>query len=151
MELSDTINRKEPFTRWEIYKLVWNLSVPSILAQLTYIIMEYIDAIMVGSLGVKSAGAIGLVATSTWFLYGLCRACSSGFSVQVAQAVGANDKNKSKNLFRESNCSILCFCDNWSSNFSSFAKMAWRRAGTLEGSLYLFFDFLSFYSYCPVK
>lgn len=102
MELSDTINRKEPFTRWEIYKLVWNLSVPSILAQLTYIIMEYIDAIMVGSLGVKSAGAIGLVATSTWFLYGLCRACSSGFSVQVAQAVGANDKNKSKNLFRES-------------------------------------------------
>ena len=99
MDLSETINRKEPFTKSEIYKLVWNLSTPSILAQLTYIIMEYIDAIMVGSLGVKSAGAIGLVATSTWFLYGLCRACSSGFSVQVAQAVGANDKNKSKIYF----------------------------------------------------
>ena len=94
MDLSETINRKEPFTKSEIYKLVWNLSTPSILAQLTYIIMEYIDAIMVGSLGVKSAGAIGLVATSTWFLYGLCRACSSGFSVQVAQAVGANDSIK---------------------------------------------------------
>lgn len=107
MELSETINRKEPFTRGEIYKLVWNLSVPAILAHLTYIIMEYIDAGMVGSLGVKSAGAIGLVATSTWFLYGLCRACSSGFSVQVAQAVGADDKVKSKTLFREGLVTVI--------------------------------------------
>lgn len=107
MELSETINRKESFTRGEIYKLVWNLSLPAILAHLTYIIMEYIDAGMVGSLGVKSAGAIGLVATSTWFLYGLCRACSSGFSVQVAQAVGADDKVKSKTLFREGLITVI--------------------------------------------
>ena len=39
------------------------LSVPSMLAQASYILMEYIDASMVGSLGAHASAAIGLVRT----------------------------------------------------------------------------------------
>ena len=53
-------------------KLVVSLSLPAIIAQLSYIIMQYIDAAMVGSLGADASAAIGLVSTTTWLFWGLC-------------------------------------------------------------------------------
>lgn len=47
-------------------KTVWKLSIPAILAQLTSIIMQYIDAAMVGGLGADASASIGIVSTSTW-------------------------------------------------------------------------------------
>ena len=41
--------------------LIVQLSVPSILAQLTTIMMFYIDASMVGSLGARASASIGIV------------------------------------------------------------------------------------------
>ena len=46
--------------------LVILLSVPSMLAQLTHIVMQYIDASMVGSLGKEASASIGLVSTTIW-------------------------------------------------------------------------------------
>ena len=71
--------------------LIIRLSIPAIMAQLSSIVMQYIDAAMVGSLGANSSASIGLVASSTWLLGGLCSAVSTGFTVLVAQAIGAND------------------------------------------------------------
>ena len=76
--------------------LIIRLSIPAIMAQLSSIIMQYIDAAMVGSLGANSSAAIGLVASSTWLLGGLCSAMSTGFTVLVAQAIGANDNRHAR-------------------------------------------------------
>lgn len=69
--------------------LVWLLSVPTVLSELSTIAMEYIDAAMVGRIGAGGAAAIGLVATSTWLLWGLLHAATTGFAVIVAQEIGA--------------------------------------------------------------
>ena len=76
--------------------LIIRLSIPAIMAQLSSIIMQYIDAAMVGSLGANSSASIGLVASSTWLLGGLCSAVSTGFTVLVAQAIGANDNRHAR-------------------------------------------------------
>ena len=54
--------------------LTLQLSFPAILAQISSIVMQYIDAAMVGQLGRDASAAIGLVASSTWLFGGLCRA-----------------------------------------------------------------------------
>ena len=82
--------------------LVWSLSVPAILAQITSVVMQYIDAAMVGRIGASSAASIGVVASSTWLIYGVGGAIASGFSVQVAQAIGANDQKNAKAIVKES-------------------------------------------------
>ena len=51
--------------------LIVQLSVPSILAQLTTIMMFYIDASMVGSLGAEASASIGIVESTTWLFGGL--------------------------------------------------------------------------------
>lgn len=82
-------------------QIVCSLSAPAILAQLSSIIMQYIDAAMVGSLGASSSAAIGVVASSTWLFYGIISATCTGFSVQVAQSVGAKDFSRSRQITRQ--------------------------------------------------
>ena len=81
--------------------LIVQLSVPSILAQLTTIMMFYIDASMVGSLGAKASASIGIVESTTWLFGGLPSAAALGFSVQVAHFIGANDFTKARQVFRQ--------------------------------------------------
>lgn len=81
---------------------VIKLSIPAILAQVSSIVMQYIDASMVGSLGADSSAAIGLVASSTWLIGGLCWAISTGFSIQVAHYIGAGKHDKAREVLRQS-------------------------------------------------
>ncbi len=81
--------------------LIVQLSVPSILAQLTTIMMFYIDASMVGSLGARASASIGIVESTTWLFGGLTSAAALGFSVQVAHFIGANDFEKARQVFRQ--------------------------------------------------
>ena len=89
--------------------LVAQLSLPAILAQVSSIIMQYIDTSMVGSLGTNASAAIGLVASTTWLFGGLCRALMVGFCVQAAQRIGAGDERDARNLVRQSIVSGLAF------------------------------------------
>ena len=82
-------------------KLTLQLSVPAILAQISTIAMQYIDASMVGRLGAADSASIGLVTSSTWLLFGLCRALVVGFSVLVAQSIGAGDERDARNLVKQ--------------------------------------------------
>jgi len=91
----------------EMMALIIKLSIPSILAQISATIMQYIDAAMVGSLGTNATGAIGLVASTTWLFNGLGMAAATGFSVQVAQLIGAERGTEAKNVLRQS--LIVCF------------------------------------------
>lgn len=79
---------------------VWKLSVPAILTQITTIAMQYIDSAMVGNLGANASAAIGLVSTSTWLMGGVGSAISAGFSVQVAQYIGANEPHNARRVIR---------------------------------------------------
>lgn len=81
--------------------LIVQLSIPSILAQLTTIMMFYIDASMVGSLGAKASASIGIVESTTWLFGGLTSAAALGFSVQAAHFIGANDFKKARQVFRQ--------------------------------------------------
>ena len=81
-------------------RLVWQLSLPAILTQITTIAMQYIDSAMVGALGADASAAIGLVASSTWLFGGVTTAVSAGFSVQVAHRIGAGKDTEARTVVR---------------------------------------------------
>lgn len=85
----------------EQLRLALSLSLPAIMAQVSVVIMEYIDAAMVGSLGATASASIGLIATSTWLLMGLGSAFSAGFAVQVAHLLGAGESEKARSVLRQ--------------------------------------------------
>lgn len=91
------------------FLLAASLSVPAILAQISVIIMQYIDAAMVGSLGANASASIGLVASTTWLFGGLCSGVSAGFSVQVAHRIGAHDEAGARNVLRQALTSAFLF------------------------------------------
>lgn len=49
---------------WDQIELVWRLSLPAIFAQISFVMVQYIDAAMVGHLGANPAASIGLVSSS---------------------------------------------------------------------------------------
>lgn len=102
--VTDTLLAKirggEELTRGDKLDLIIQLSIPSILAQLTTILMFYIDAGMVGSLGARPSASIGLVEPATWLFFSLINAAVMGFSVQAAHFIGANDFPKARSVMR---------------------------------------------------
>ena len=89
--------------------LTLTLSFPAMLAQLSSIAMQYIDASMVGRLGADDSAAIGLVSTSLWLFWGICSAMTSGYSVQLAHKVGANDAKGARTIFRQGIVASIIF------------------------------------------
>ena len=85
------------------------LSIPAILSQISSVIMEYIDASMVGRLGPDASASIGLVSSSTWLGGGLIAAASTGFTVQVAHCIGAGDKKGARGVVKHGLIAALVF------------------------------------------
>ena len=88
--------------------LIFQLSLPSILAQMTNVMMFFIDQSMVGRLGAQAAASIGLVESTTWLFGGQASAVSMGFSVQVAHFIGANDFVKARQVVRHGIITAFC-------------------------------------------
>ena len=103
------LQRDAPLTKKAQLRALIQLSLPAIFAQLTSIMMQYIDAAMVGALGAEASAAIGVVSTSTWLLSGLCTAAASGFSVQVAQRIGAADEQGARSVVKHGLLITLLF------------------------------------------
>ena len=108
-ELLSYIREGRVMTRAEKLRLIAQLSVPSILSQMSATVMFFIDASMVGSLGARQSASIGLVESSTWLFSGLLSAASMGFSVQVAHAIGANDFERARRILRQGLVCALAF------------------------------------------
>lgn len=89
--------------------LTAQLSIPAIMAQISSIVMQYIDASMVGHLGSGESAAIGLVTSSTWLLGGLCSAATIGFTVQVAHFIGAKEDESARGVVRQGLASSFLF------------------------------------------
>ena len=83
-------------------RLVALLSIPAIIAQLSNILMNYIDAAMTGTLGANASASIGLVSTTLWLFWSVVGCSTTGFSVQVAHCIGANDFKRAREIFRQS-------------------------------------------------
>lgn len=103
------IREGRTMTQGEKLRLIVNLSIPSILAQISSTVMFFIDASMVGHLGARQSAAIGLVESTSWLFGGLVSAASMGFSVQVAHYIGANDFDNARRVLRQS---LVC-CMLW--------------------------------------
>lgn len=107
--LLSLIRDGRPMTFGQRLRLTALLSMPSIVAQLSSIAMQYIDASMVGSLGANASASIGLVSTTTWLFWGLCAAAATGFSVQVAHRIGADDFEEARRVLRQAIVAIGIF------------------------------------------
>lgn len=107
--LLSLIREGKKMTLGQQLRLTAYLSVPAVMAQLSSIAMQYIDASMVGSLGANASASIGLVSTTTWLFWGLCAAAATGFSVQVAHRIGAGDFAGARKVLRESVAATLIF------------------------------------------
>lgn len=103
------IQSGSPLTFRQKAILTAKLSFPAIMAQLSSILMQYIDAAMVGRLGAEDSAAVGLVSTSLWLFWGICSASIVGFSVQIAHRVGAKDYATARSVLRQGILSAFCF------------------------------------------
>lgn len=89
--------------------LTAKLSAPAIMAQLSTILMQYIDASMVGRLGAAQSASVGLMNSSLWLFWGICSMVTMGFSVQVAHRLGAKDTSGARDVMRQGITSCLIF------------------------------------------
>ncbi|WP_282163700.1 MATE family efflux transporter [Turicimonas muris] len=99
--LFSLIREGSELTTWNQIELVWRLSLPAIFAQISFVMVQYIDAAMVGHLGANPAAAIGLVSSSLWLVWGLTTSVTAGFSVQVAQQIGAKQCDEARSVLRQ--------------------------------------------------
>lgn len=103
------VRNGEPLSTRQQIRLVFALGLPAILAQLSSVMMQYIDASMVGRLGAEPSAAIGLVSTSTWITGGFAMGLCSGFSVQIAHYCGARDFAAARRVLRQGLLAVLAF------------------------------------------
>lgn len=100
--LLDKMKSGNLITLKEQFQLVFFLSIPAIMAQVTSVIMQYTDASMAGSLGADASASVGLVSSSTWLFGGVCGAVASGFSIQAAQSIGGGKIQEARSIMRQS-------------------------------------------------
>lgn len=108
-QLLELVRNNLPMTGKQQFRLSMLLAIPAILAQFSSVLMQYIDASMVGRLGANPAASIGLVSTSTWIMNGFFMAVMSGFSVLVAHKCGAKDFHGAKDVVRKGLFSVFIF------------------------------------------
>lgn len=101
----ESIRLGRDMARREKLNLIVGLSIPSMLAQISTVMMFFIDASMVGHLGAEASASIGLIESTTWLIGSLLSAAATGFSVQVAHFIGANDFVKARQVFRHA---LIC-------------------------------------------
>lgn len=107
--LLDNIRQGLPLGVAEQVRLTLMLCAPAILAQLASVLLQFIDASMVGSLGAGPSASIGLVSTTTWLMGGFCIALGQGFSVQVAHKLGSNDPSAARIILRQGLLVVVVF------------------------------------------
>ena len=103
--LMESIRSGRTMARSEKLNLIVGLSIPFMLAQISTVLMFFIDASMVGHLGAEASASIGLIESTTWLVGSLLSAAATGFSVQVAHFIGANDFVKARQVFRHA---LIC-------------------------------------------
>ena len=94
------IREGQEMTTREKFNLIVELSIPSMLAQISMVLMFFIDAAMVGHLGSAASASIGLIESTLWLVGSVMSASAIGFAVQVAHFIGAGDFVRARQVFR---------------------------------------------------
>ena len=63
--------------------------------------VSFADTAMVGSLGASSTAGVSVVSSSIWLINGILSGVGVGYSVQVANAVGAEDHALARKVIRQ--------------------------------------------------
>ena len=127
------IRNGQPLLLGQQVRLTLLLCGPAILAQLASVLLQFIDASMVGSLGANPAASIGLVSTTTWIFMGFAMAASQGFSVQVAHLIGSNDFEGARKVLRQGLTSVIilaCSCRSQGRPSPARSAAGWAAALT---------------------
>lgn len=77
-----------------IFTLAW----PTMLEQLMQTAVQYVDTMMVGTLGTQATAAVGATSTVGWLVGSSISALGVGFLTFIAQAYGANDRDRAANI-----------------------------------------------------
>ena len=87
--------------------VLWHLTWPAIIEQLLGMTVSFADTAMVGVLGSESTAAVSVVSSSIWMIGGILAGIGVGYSVQVANAVGAEDDKKARLVIRQSALAVV--------------------------------------------
>ena len=82
------IREGQPLSTRQQLHLTFALSLPAILANASAVVMQFIDAAMVGQLGADDSASVGLMGTTSWLFEGVLSAFAAGYAVQVAHLLG---------------------------------------------------------------
>lgn len=88
---------------------IMTLAMPAIIEQVMVTMVQYVDTAMVGSLGSVATAAVGLTSSTNWLINGFLSASSIGFSVQVAQYVGAQESEKARDVVGQALRFVILF------------------------------------------
>ncbi len=88
-------------------RVMWRLSWPAILEQLLGTMVSYVDTAMVGVLGAAASAAVSINASSIWLVGGVLSGIGVGYSVQVANSVGARDESKARRAIVQALLAVL--------------------------------------------
>ena len=90
-------------------QLTFTLSLPAILANVSAMVMHFIDAAMVGQLGADDSASVGLMGTTSWLFEGVLSAFAAGYAVQVAHLLGAKRNADARQMVRQAIVVCLIF------------------------------------------
>lgn len=85
----------------ERMRTLWHLSWPAIIEQVLGTMVSYVDAAMVGVLGAAGSAAVSVNSPPIWLINGILTGVGVGYSVQVSNAVGANDPQRVQKIIRQ--------------------------------------------------
>ena len=107
-QLKAILESTEPVSASVKTRLILSMAFPAMCAQISVILMHYIDASMVGSLGAGDSAAIGIIASMIWLIGGVSMTFIMGFTIQVAQCIGAGKYFKARSISGAGFFVLLC-------------------------------------------
>lgn len=104
-------------------RTVWLLSWPAIMEQILSTMVSYVDAAMVGALGMTASAAVSVNAAPIWLIGGILAGVGTGYAVQVSHAVGAGDDDRAKTVIRQG---VLAALVCGLAAFALYRSLAWH-------------------------
>lgn len=81
--------------------VLWHLAWPAIIEQILGTLVSFVDTAMVGSLGAAATAAVSINAACIWLINGVLSGVGVGYSVQVANAIGAGYDGRARAVMRQ--------------------------------------------------
>lgn len=128
--------------------VMWRLSWPSILEQLLGTLVSYVDTAMVGVLGAAATAAVSVNASPIWLVGGILSGVGVGYSVQVANSVGARDEVRARRVIVQALLAALVIGFGFLGLLQALAGSIPRWMGAKPEVLPLAVSYLRYYTMC---